>query len=173
MLWLALYRTLPVYPPRLGLPLVIVAALFLGVLVSIYRMHANAWPGTARFGFIVSAIGLGAWIVGGTVNVLAVTAGSGSAGARVALQLVAQPQTGWGLFNVGLVAIGVAAITKKLSPPLRLLLPIGSLFLLGEPLKYILGERTGGVTVLVAFGVGWLALSALLVLDARTGGTTG
>jgi len=80
---------------------------------------------------------------------------------------IARPQVGWGLFSVGLIPIGVAAITRRLSLPVRLMLPVGGLFLLGEPLKYSLGERTGGVTVLVAFGVGWLAIGALLLFEAE------
>jgi hypothetical protein len=48
-----------------------------------------------------------------------------------------------------------------------LLLPLGGLLLLGEPLKYFLGERTGGLTVLVAFGLGWLAIGALLLFENR------
>ena len=51
---------------------------------------------------------------------------------------------------------------------MRLLLPLGSLLLLGEPLKYFLGQRTGGVTVLVAFGVGWLAIGALLLFETAS-----
>jgi hypothetical protein len=31
----------------------------------------------------------------------------------------------------------------------------------------LLGERTGGLTVLVAFGVGWLVIGLLLVVESR------
>ena len=54
-----------------------------------------------------------------------------------------------------------------MSLPMRFLLPLGGLFILGPPLKYFLGERTGGLTVLVVFGVGWLAIGALLVFETR------
>jgi len=53
---------------------------------------------------------------------------------------------------------------------MRCLLPLGGLFLLGEPLKYVLGEQTGGLTVLLAFGVGWLAIGALLLRDGSRQG---
>jgi hypothetical protein len=69
-LWFTLYRNLPTYPPSLGLPLAIVAMLFLGALALLRRMHGNTWPGIAQFGFIVSAVGLGTWIVGGMLNAL-------------------------------------------------------------------------------------------------------
>jgi hypothetical protein len=75
-------------------------------------------------------------------------------------------QPGWGLFSVGLIPIGLAAIRKRLSLPMQLLLPLGCLFILGPPLKSLLGERTGGLTVLIGFGVGWLAIAALLLSEA-------
>jgi hypothetical protein len=120
-------------------------------------MHTPAWPGIAQFGFIVSAIGLVLWIVGGTLNAL---------GQRLT-DVIARPQIGWGLFCVGLMPIGVGAIRSRLSVWMRLLLPLGGLFLVGEPLKYLLGERTGGLTVLVAFGVGWLVIGLLLVVESH------
>jgi hypothetical protein len=71
------------------------------------------------------------------------------------------------LFCVGLVPIGVAATTARLSLPMRLLLPIGGLFALGPPLKHLLGDQAGGMTVLAAFGAGWLATAILLFLESR------
>jgi hypothetical protein len=53
---------------------------------------------------------------------------------------------------------------------MRLLLPLGCLFLLGAPLKYLLSERTGGLIVLVAFGIGWLLVGGLLLSQASAGG---
>jgi hypothetical protein len=82
------------------------------------------------------------------------------------VELIAQPQPGWGLFSVGLIPIGLAAIRKRLPLPMQLLLPLGCLFVFGSPLKYVLGERTGGLTVLIGFGVGWLAVCALLLSEA-------
>jgi len=152
--WFALYDSLPIYPPGLGLSLAVAAALFLTVLVLLHQIHKHVWPGIAQFGFIVSAIGLGVWIVGGTLNAL---------GQQPAAP-IARPQVGWSLFCVGLIPIGFAAVRDGLSLPMRLLLPLGGLFLLGEPSKYLLGERTGGVTVLLAFGLGWLVIGALLLL---------
>ena len=67
-LWVTLYRSLPTYPPSLGLPLAIVAVLFLSALALLHRMHGNMWPGIAQFGFVISAVGLGLWIIGGTLN---------------------------------------------------------------------------------------------------------
>jgi hypothetical protein len=167
-LWITLYRNLPKYPPSLGFSLAIVAMLFLSALALLRRMHGNMWPGIAQFGFIISAVGLGSWIVGGTLNALGLqTTDSGSVWERFALGLIAQPQPGWGLFSVGLIPIGVAAIRRRLSLPMRFLLPLGGLFALGPPLKYFLGERTGGLTVLVAFGVGWLVIGALLLFEAE------
>jgi hypothetical protein len=64
----------------------------------------------------------------------------------------------------------MAAFRSRLSLPMRCLLPLGGLFLLGEPLKYALGERTGGLTVLLAFGAGWLAIGALLLRDGSRQG---
>ena len=167
-LWFALYRSLPTYPPSLGFPLAIVALLFLTALALLRRMHGDVWPGIARFGFIVSAIGLDSWIVGGTLNALGLqTTDPESVWGRFALGLIARPQHGWGLFSVGLIPIGVAAIRRRLSLPMRYLLPLGGLLVLGPPLKYFLGERTGGLTVLVAFGVGWLAIGALLLFETQ------
>jgi len=167
-LWVTLYRDLPTYPPSLGFPLAIVAMLFLSALALLRRMHANMWPGIAQFGFVVSAVGLGLWIVGGTLNELGLqTTDPGSVWGRFARGLIAQPQPGWGLFSVGLIPIGLAAIKRRLSLPMRFLLPLGGLFVLGLPLKYFLGERTGGLTVLVAFGVGWLAIGALLLFETK------
>jgi hypothetical protein len=166
-LWFALYRNLPTYPPSLGLPLAVVALLFLAALALFHRIHGNMWPGIAQFGFIVSAVGLGSWIVGGPLNALGLQATAPpSVWGRFALELIAGPQPGWGLFSVGLVPIGLAAIRGRLSVPMQLLLPLGCLFVLGTPLKYLLGERTGGLTVLIGFGVGWLAIGALLLSEA-------
>jgi hypothetical protein len=156
-LWVTLYGSLPAYPPSLELPLAVTAILFLTALILLHRMHTPAWPGIAQFGFIVSAIGLVLWIVGGTLNAL---------GQRLT-DVIARPQIGWGLFCVGLMPIGVGAIRSRLSVWMRLLLPLGGLFLVGEPLKYLLGERTGGLTVLVAFGVGWLVIGLLLVVESH------
>ena len=167
-LWVTLYRSLPTYPPSLGFPLAIVAMLFLSALVLLRQIHGTMWPGVAQFGFVISAVGLGLWIVGGTLNELGLeTTDSESVWGRFALGLIAQSQPGWGLFNVGLIPIGLAAIRRRLSLPMRLLLPLGGLFVLGPPLKYFLGERTGGLAVLVAFGVGWLAIGALLLFETK------
>ena len=157
LLWLTLYRTLPTYPPNLGLPMAVAAMLFLSALALLHRLPRHTWPGIAQFGFIVSAIGLGLWIVGGTLNALG----------QQPVDFIARPQVGWGLFSVGLIPIGLAAIRSRFSLSMRLLLPLGGLLLLGEPLKYSLGERTGGVMVLVAFGVGWLAIGALLLFETE------
>lgn len=166
-LWFALYHNLPTYPPSLGLPLAIVAVLFLSALALVHRIHGNMWLGIAQFGFIVSAAGLSWWIVGGTLNALGLQATDPpSVWGRFALELIARPQPGWGLFSVGLIPIGFAAIRSRLSLPMRLLLPLGCLFVLGPLLKNLLGERTGGLTVLIAFGVGWLAIGALLLSEA-------
>ena len=130
-------------------------------------MHQSTWPGIAQFGFIVSAAGLGTWIVGGTLNALGLRlTASPSVWRRLALELIAQPQPGWGLFSVGLIPIGLAAIRRKWSLPMQLLLPLGCLFILGHPLKYLLGERTGGLTLLIGFGLGWLTVGALLLSEA-------
>jgi hypothetical protein len=129
-------------------------------------MHRERWPGLARFGFIVSVIGLGTWIVGGTLNGIGTTfSDAGSIRTRFATELISQPQPGWGLFSVALIPIGVAAVKSRLPLSMRLLLPLGGLFLLGPPLKYVLDERNGGLTVLAVFGVGWLAIVALLLLE--------
>jgi hypothetical protein len=166
--WFTLYRSLPMYPPSLGLPLAVAAILFLCALALLHRMHGHLWPGIAQFGFIVSAIGLGLWIVGGTLNALGPqSADPSSVWKRFALEIIARPQAGWGLFSVGLIPIGLAAIRSRLSLPMRFLLPVGALLLIGPPLKYFLGERTGGLTVLVAFGMGWLAIGVLLVFETE------
>ena len=156
--WFTLYRSLPTYPPSLGLPLAFVATLFFIALALLHRMHAGLWPWLAQFGFILSAVGLGVWIVGGTLNTFGLP-----------IAFIAQPQPGWGLFCVGLMTIGVAAIRGRLSLPIRCLLPLGGLFLLGEPLKYAFGERTGGLMVLLAFGAGWLAIGVLLLRNRWLG----
>ena len=75
-------------------------------------------------------------------------------------------RVGWGLLCVGLIPTGLGAIRQKLSLPMQLLLPLGCLFMFGLPLKHLLGERTGGMTVLVGFGMGWLAIGALLLSEA-------
>ena len=155
--WFTLYHSLPMYPPSLGLPLTTAAILFLIALALLHWIDRHMWPGIAQFGFIVSAFGLGLWMVGGTLNALG----------RHPADIIARPQPGWGLFSVGLIPIGLAAIRSRLSLPMRLLLPLGGLLLLGEPLKYFLGERAGGVTVLVAFGGGWLAIGALLLFETE------
>ena len=73
------------------------------------------WPGIAQFGFIVSVVGLGSWIVGGTVNVFDLQATDPSSiWGRFALGLIARPQPGWGLFSVGLIPIGLAATARRL-----------------------------------------------------------
>ena len=165
-LWFTLYRSLPAYPPSQGLPLAIAAILFLIVLALLHQMRASAWPGIAQFGFIVSALGLATWIVGGTLSALDVQiADPDSTWQRFALWLIARPQPGWGLFSVGLIPIGFGAIKSQLSLPMRLLLPLGAHFLLGLPLKYIVGDRGGGLTILVLFGLGWLAIGVLLLFD--------
>lgn len=151
-LWATLYRSLPQYPPRLGLSLAAVATLFLIALTLMRRMHRGEWPGIAQFGFIVSAVGLGLWLVGGTLNTLGLPSG----------EVIARPQAGWGLFSIGLVPIGIAAVQRRWSLPIRLFLPLGALFLLGEPLKALPGERAGGMTIFVAFGVLWLVVAVLL-----------
>jgi hypothetical protein len=164
-LWLALYRS-PMYSPALGLLLAIAGAFFFCALVLLYRIHAHEWPGIARLGFAISAIGVGLWIAGGTMNGLGVQGTeSRSAMGRFMLEVLRGPQAGWGLLCVGLIPIGVAAFITRLSLPMRLLLPVGSLFVLGPPLKYLLGEQAGGMAVLVAFGVGWLAIGALLLAE--------
>jgi len=166
--WFTLYRSLPKYPPRLELPLAITAILFLVALVLLYRMRAGMWPGIAQFGFVVSAAGLALWIVGGIVNELDLkVTDQESVWGRLALELIKGPQAGWGLFSVGLMPIGVAAIRGGLPLPLRFLLPLGGLFILGLPLKYFLGDRAGGLTVLAAFGAGWLAIGALFLFKIR------
>jgi hypothetical protein len=152
--WLTLYISLPTYPPSLGLPLAFVAILFLITLALLHQTHADLWPRLAQVGFIISAVGLGLWVVGGTLNTF---------GRQIAL--IAQPQPGWGLLCVGLMTIGLAAIRSRLSLAMRCLLPLGGLFLLGEPLKYVLGAQAGGLTVLFAFGAGWLAIGVLLLRD--------
>jgi hypothetical protein len=167
-LWFSLYRNLPIYPPRLGLPLALAALLFLGALALLHRLHAELWPGLAQFGFMVSASGIGLWIVGGTLNGLGLQATDPeSVSGWFALELLSQPQPGWGLFSVGLIPIGLAAIRRGLSLSMQVLLPLGGLFVFGPPLKYVLGERTGGLMVLVGFGVGWLAVGALLLLETK------
>lgn len=126
------------------------------------------WPPLAAFGFIVSACGLGLWLVGGALNALGVATAPESIWARFALELISQPQPGWGLFCVGLIPIGLAAIRSRMPVPVRLLLPVGALFVLGAPLKYILGDRAGGVTVFVGFGIGWLVIGALLLCETSS-----
>jgi len=120
-------------------------ALFLSAMVLLHQIHDREWRGLAGFGFAISAGGLSLWIFGGTIGGL---------------------QAGWGLFCAGLIAIGAGAIMNRLSLPARLLLPIGSLLLLEAPLKYLLGERTGGLTILSAFGLGWLAVGILLFRES-------
>jgi hypothetical protein len=164
--WFALYRSLPTYPPALGLPLAVAAILFLITLAVLHRIHV--WPGLAQFGFLVSAAGLAAWVVGGCLNALGLRPGQpDSVWARFALELIAQPQPGWGLFSVGLIPIGLAAIRSPLSLSMRLLFSLGALFILGMPLKYFLGERVGGLIALFAFGVGWLSIGVLLLLESK------
>jgi hypothetical protein len=166
--WFTLYRSLPTYPPRLGWPLAVAAILFLSALILLHRLHRHAWPGIAQLGFIVSAAGLAAWIVGGFLNALGLRPGEpDSIWGRFALELIAQPQPGWGLFSVGLIPIGLIAIRSPLSLPMRFLFSLGALFILGMPLKYVLGERVGGLIVLFAFGAGWLAVGALLLVESR------
>ena len=174
VLWFTLYRTFPAYPPSLGLPLALVAAFFLSALVLVHRIHRKNWPGLAQFGFVISAIGLGLWTIGGTMNALGLQPpGQESLWGRFARELLAQPQPGWGLFCAGLMPIGLAAFRRRLPLPVQLLLPLGGLLVLGLPLKYVLGERAGGLTVLIAFGAGWLAIAALLLSEAsETRGTS-
>lgn len=114
-------------------------------MILLHQIHPREWPGLALFGFAISTAGLGSWIVADTIRGL---------------------QVGWGLFCVGLIPIGVAAITSRLSLPARLLLPLGSLLFLETPLKYLLGERAGGTTILATFGLGWLAIALLLFLES-------
>ena len=159
VLWWTLYRSFPAYPPSLGLPLAVVAVFFLSALVLLHRIQRNRWPGLAQFGFVVSAAGLGLWTVGGTMNALGLQAPG--------LEFLAQPQPGWGLLCAGLIPIGFGAIRRRFSLPMRLLLPLGGLLFVGSPLKYLLGERAGGLTVLVGFGVGWLAIGVLLLSETR------
>ena len=167
MFEIALYRS-ETYPPALGLSLAIVGTLFLGALALLHQIHAQEWSGLARFGFAISAAGLGVWIVGGAMNALGLLrVDSQSTVTRFMLEVVRGPQAGWGLFCVGLVPIGVAATTARLSLPMRLLLPIGGLFALGPPLKYLLGDQVGGMTVLAAFGAGWLISAILLFLESK------
>ncbi len=139
-----LYTSEP-YPPRPGPLFAVAGALFICAMVLLHQMHAREWPGLARFGFAISALGLGLWIAGGTLREL---------------------QVGWGLFCAGLMAIGTGSIMKQLPVHARLLLPIGSLLFLEVPMKYLLGERTGGLTIFAAFGLGWLAVSILLFFQA-------
>lgn len=166
--WFTLYRNLPVYPPRLGWPLALAALLFLGTLALLLRVHGRAWPGIAQFGFVVAAVGLGAWVIGGTLNALGLeVSDTTSVWALTALELITRPQAGWGLFSVGLMPIGLAAIGSRLPLSTRLLLPVGALILLGPPLRYSLGERTGGLIVLVGFSAGWLVIAVLLLFETR------
>jgi len=155
--WFALYSDFPIYPPRLEWQLAIAAVFFLSGLTLLHHLHGSMWPGIALFGFAVSAIGLVLWIAGGAMNALDLPAP----------ELLAQPQPGWGMFSVGLIPIGLGAIRRRLSLPMRLLLPLGCLFFLGPPLKDFSSERTGGLIVLVGFGVGWLVIGALLLLEGR------
>jgi hypothetical protein len=152
--WFALYRDAPLYPPRLEWPIAVAAVFFLCAVTLIHQLHATVWPGIAQFGFVVSAVGLVLWMTGGAMSSFA--------------RLLLQP--GWGLFCVGLIPIGVGAIRQKLSLSMRLLLPLGCLFFFGPPLKYLLGDRAGGLIVLVAFGVGWLTIGALLLFESDTDG---
>jgi hypothetical protein len=151
-LWATLYASLPRYPPALGLPLTAVAMLFLTALTLIRRRHRADWPGLAQFGFVVSAVGLALWIVGGLLNALDITTA----------EFMARPEGGWGLFSAGLIPIGVTAIRRKWPMALWLLLPLGVLFISGELIKLRLGERAGGLTVFVAFGLLWLIVALML-----------
>jgi hypothetical protein len=54
VLWFALYRSLPTYPPSLGLPLAVAGVLFLSTLALVHRIHASMWPGIAQFGFTLA-----------------------------------------------------------------------------------------------------------------------
>ena len=162
---LTLYRS-ATYPPALGLSLAVAGALFLCSLVLLHQIHAREWPGLAHLGFAISAVGLGLWVVGGTMRELDISGiKPDSVVGRFILEVLRGPQAGWGLFCLGLVPIGAAAITKGLSLPVRLLLPLGSPLLLEAPLKYLLGERAGGLTILAAFGLGWLAVGILVLLE--------
>jgi hypothetical protein len=155
--WFALYSDFPMYPPGLDWPLAVAAIFFLSGLTLLHRLHGSLWPGIAQFGFAVSVVGLVLWFAGGAMNALGLRTPG----------LLAQPQPGWGLFCVGLIPIGLGAITRRMSLPTQLLLPLGCLFFLGPPLKYLLSERTGGLIVLVGFGLGWLAIGALLLREGR------
>ena len=169
--WFTLYRSLPVYPPSLDWPLALAALLFLAALALLHRIHGQAWPVIAQFGFVVGAVGLGVWVVGGTVNAVRLQdTDPESVWGRFALEFITRPQGGWGLFSVGLMPIGLAAIGSRLPLSMRLLLPVGALILLGSPLKYSLGERTGGLIVMVGFGAGWLVIAALLLFETRRRG---
>jgi hypothetical protein len=167
-LWFTLYRDAPAYPPRMQASLAAAAVSFLVVLVLLYRIGRGRWRGIAVAGFAVSAAGLALWAAGGTLSTMSVRAGDqDSTWGRLALELLTRPQPGWGLFCIGLIPIGLGATTARLPLPLRLLLPLGGLFVAGEPLKYFLGETQGGMAVLIAFGLGWLAIGALLLSGAR------
>jgi len=166
-LWFALYES-PTYPPRLGSSLAFAGAFFLIALVLLYRIHANERPGIARLGLAISAAGLGLWIVGGTMSGLGLReVESQSMMGRFLLEILRGPQAGWGLFCVGMLLIGVAAITARLSLAMRMLLPVGALFVLGLPLKYLIGDQAGGVTIFVAFGAGWLVIAIVLLLESK------
>lgn len=158
--WLGVYSDAPMYPPRLAWQFAVAAIFFLSALALLHQLHRSVWPGIALFGFAVSAVGLALWMAGGAMNTL---------GLRVPEPL-GQPQPGWGMFCVGLIPVGLGAMMKKLSLPIQLLLPLGCLFLLGPPLKYLSSERTGGMIVLVAFGIGWLVIGGLLLFEAIAGG---
>lgn len=169
--WLTLYRALPAYPPRLGPLLSIVAILFFVSLALIRRIHLDEWPGLAHFGFFVSGIGLILLIVGcGVVAVelqLPVRVQPRPVWLQFIVELLNSPQPGWGLFCVGLVPIGVGAMRKGLSLSVQLLAALGGLFLLGPPVKYLLGTRTGGLSMLAGFGAVWLVVVGLVFSERR------
>jgi hypothetical protein len=142
--------------------------MFLCALTLLHRIHTHHWPAIARFGFVISVVGLGLWIVGGTMNGLGVRGVEPqSAGGRFIFEVLRTPQAGWGLFGVGLIPIGVAGIANQRLRATRFLLPAGSLILLELPIKSVLGERPGGLAILTAFGLGWLAVATLLFVESK------
>jgi hypothetical protein len=175
LIWLALYRAFPAYPPRLGPLLAIAAILFFVSLAWIRRIHLDAWPGLAQFGFFVSGVGLILLIVGGGAVVVGLRLPARvdplPVWLRFTVELLNSPQPGWGLFCVGLIPVGAGAIRKGLPLSVQLLAVLGALFLLGPPVKYLLGTRTGGLSILAAFGAVWVVVVGL-VFSERTGRLT-
>ena len=167
-MWISLYRAYPTYPPPLEWSLSFAGGLFLVSLALMHRIHRGQWPGVARAGFVVSQFGSCLWGIGGIPVVHHLLLAQATRESRVMefiIELLKQPQPGWGLLCAGLIPIGYGAIKARLSLPARVLMPLGGLLLLGEPLKYWLGTREGGLSILVAFGAGWLVVAVCLLVD--------